>query len=248
MIDPATGWFEIKAIRRPDAHSVMEAFYEAWLCRYPRPQYIGYDNGGEFKDVFGHMCTNYGIKGKPSTSFNPQSNGIIERVHQVLGNALRTFELEEQELDTYDPWGPFLASAAWAIRSTFHTTLEATPGQLIYGRDMVLPLTFKADWARISMRKKQRVEENNARENRSRIAHEYKFGDKVLLKKTGHVPKLSKPMTGPYTVLAVNANGTVRIMKGVVEQTVNIRRLHPYFESDQSGSECSVACKDNKNN
>ena len=39
-----------------------------------------------------------------STSYNLQSNGIIERVHQVLGNALRTYELEEKELDTNDPW------------------------------------------------------------------------------------------------------------------------------------------------
>jgi hypothetical protein len=61
------------------------------------------------------------------------TNGIIERVHQVLGNALRTFELEKKELNTNDPWGPFLSAAAWAIRSTVHTTLDATPGQLGFG-------------------------------------------------------------------------------------------------------------------
>jgi hypothetical protein len=32
-------------------------------------------------------------------------------------------------MDEKDPWGPFLASAAYAIRSTFHTTLKATPGK-----------------------------------------------------------------------------------------------------------------------
>jgi hypothetical protein len=80
------------------------------------------------------MCDNYGMKEKPSSSYNPQSNGIVERVHQVLGNALRTFELEHKELDTNDPWGPFLSAAAWAIRSTVHTTLDATPGQLVFGR------------------------------------------------------------------------------------------------------------------
>ena len=35
MIDPVTGWFEIKAINKPDASTVMDAFYEAWMCRYP---------------------------------------------------------------------------------------------------------------------------------------------------------------------------------------------------------------------
>jgi hypothetical protein len=112
--------------------------------------YIGNDNGSEFKAQFKQMCDNYGMKEKPSSSYNPQSNGIVERVHQVLGNALRTFELENKELDTNeDPWGPFLSAAAWAIGSkdleriiqvnllwerfaigsTVHTTLDATPGQ-----------------------------------------------------------------------------------------------------------------------
>jgi hypothetical protein len=47
------------------------------------------------------------------------------------------------------------ASAAWAIRSTFHTTLGATPGQLVYGRDMLFDLSFKANWKNIKERKKE---------------------------------------------------------------------------------------------
>ena len=49
---------------------------------------------------------------------NPQSNAIIERVHQVLGNMLRTFELERQAFDPDDPWGEFLSAIIWAICST----------------------------------------------------------------------------------------------------------------------------------
>eukprot|EP00957_Ditylum_brightwellii_P108798 8299385-Ditylum_brightwellii.AAC.1 len=36
-----------------------------------------------------------------------------------------------------DPWGEVLASIAWAIRITYHTMLGATPGQLVYGHDML---------------------------------------------------------------------------------------------------------------
>jgi hypothetical protein len=89
---------------------------------------------------------NCGIKKKNSTPFNPQSNGIIERVHLTLTDSLRTAEIDGREMDEKDPWGPFLSSAAYAIRSTFHTTLKATPGQLALGRDMVLPIKFMADW------------------------------------------------------------------------------------------------------
>ena len=62
MIDPVTGWFEIKAILMPDAQMIMDAFHEAWLCRYPRPEQIVFDNGSEFKDVFALTCKNYGVK------------------------------------------------------------------------------------------------------------------------------------------------------------------------------------------
>ena len=56
-----------------------------------------------------------------------------QRIHQVVGNSLRTFQLESQELSENDPWTPYLASVAWAVRSTYHTVLNATAGQLVFG-------------------------------------------------------------------------------------------------------------------
>ena len=230
MIDPVTGWFEIKAILKPDAMMVMDAFYEAWICRYPRPEQIGFDNGSEFKDVFSATCKNYGIKEKHSTSHNPQSNGIIERIHQVMGNSLRTFQLESQELSENDPWTPYLASVAWAVRSTYHTVLNATPGQLVFGRDMVLPIQFQADWARIKLRKQETIDKSNTQENAKRIAHDYQVGDKVLLETPGILRKMSQPRQGPFKIVKVHTNGTVRIRRKNITEQVNIRRLTPYFE------------------
>jgi hypothetical protein len=115
-------------------------------------------------------------------------------------------------MDEKDQWGPFLASAAYAIRSTFHTTLKATPGQVVFGRDMVLPIKFMADWGAIEERRQKKIGRNNRRENASRISHDYKIGDKILLKKTGkHLRKLEAPITKPQTVTAIYTNGTVRI-------------------------------------
>jgi hypothetical protein len=72
---------------------------------------------------------------------------------------------------------------------------------------------------------------NNRRENSSRISHDYKVGDKILLKKPGkHLRKLEAPRTGPHTVTAIYTSGTVRIQKGKVNERVNISRLFPYFE------------------
>jgi hypothetical protein len=68
----------------------------------------------------------------------------------MIAGALRTFELlEKQELDRKDPWTPFLQAVCFAVRSTYHTTLGATPAQLVFRRDMMLPMKFKANWTAI---------------------------------------------------------------------------------------------------
>jgi hypothetical protein len=156
---------------------------------------------------------------------------VIKRIHQVVGNSLRTFQLEEHDLaDGSDPWTAHLASVAWAIRSTYHTVLNATPGQLVFGRDMVLPIQFQADWARIQLRKQTAIDKDNLRENAKRIDHDYQVGDKVLLERPGIVRKMSQPRTGPFEIIKVHTNGTVRIRRNHVTERVNIRRLTPYFE------------------
>jgi hypothetical protein len=135
-------------------------------------------------------------------------------------------------MDDKDPWGPCLSSAAYAIRSTFHTILKATPGQLVFGRDMVLPVKIMADWGgAIEPQRQKEMGRNNRRGNSSRISHDYKLGDKVLLKKPGkHLRKLKAPKTGPHTLAAIHTNGTLCIQKVKVNERVNIRILFPYFE------------------
>ena len=230
MIDPATGWFEIHAIPQATAECCMEAFDDQWLCRYPRPQYLGCDGGSEFKDVFQQMARNYGLVLKPSTPYNPQGNSIVERIHQVVGDQLRTFELDEQELNTHNPWSPFLSAVAFAIRSTYHTTLEATPAQLVFGRDMLLPIQFQADWAAIRERRQKVINQSNERENKKRIAHEYRVGDTVSKNRPGIQAKMKRKRDGPFTITHVYDNGTVRIQRGAVSERLNVRRIQPYFE------------------
>jgi hypothetical protein len=41
----------------------------------------------------------------------------------------------------------------WAINTTFHMTLKASPAQLAFNRDMILPTSFAANWYAINNRK-----------------------------------------------------------------------------------------------
>ena len=228
IIDPATGWFEIAEANNKSAASIQDLFHNTWLARYPRPQFIVFDNGGEFKREFKQMCNNYGIIAKPTTSHNPQANSIIERVHKVVNEMLRSFDLEKETLEEDNPFDYFLQSTAWAIRSTYHTTLQATPCQLVFGRDMIHNIAFKANWNRIQKRKQDLIYKSNNKENKSRIPYEYKVGDQVLLETPGILRKLSTSRTGPYPVTKVYNNGTIQIQRGIVSERVNIRRICPF--------------------
>jgi hypothetical protein len=117
-----------------------------------------------------------------------------------------------------------------AIRSTYHTTLQATPCQLVFGRDMIHNIAFRANWDQIQKRSQYIINRSNQKENKiySQIPYEYKVGDQVLLETPGILRKLSTPRTGPYPVTNVYKNGTIRIQKGVVSERVNIRRITPF--------------------
>ena len=53
----------------------------------------------------------------------------------------------------------FLTNAAWAIRSTYHTVLKASPGAAIFGRDMLFDIPSIADWNKIGDYKQRSIQE-----------------------------------------------------------------------------------------
>jgi hypothetical protein len=87
MIDPATGWFEMREIPNKEAITIANLVEQTWFTRYPWPSQVIFDRGKEFMGEFAKMVQrDYGIKRKPITTRNPQANSIIERVHQTIGN------------------------------------------------------------------------------------------------------------------------------------------------------------------
>ncbi len=74
------------------------------------------------------------------------------------------------EIDTADSVTPnyidvFLDNAAWAICSTYHTVLEASPGAAIFGQDMLFNIRFMADWHKIGEHRQSLTDRGNQREN-----------------------------------------------------------------------------------
>ena len=229
MIDPATSWFEIVAIPNKTAFEVANLAEITWFTRYPWPTQIIIDRGTEFMGEFMRMVKDdYGIKRKPITTRNPQANAVLERIHQTIGNMIRSMQPQNLDLEGNDPWSGILSAVAFAIRATYHTTLQATPSQLVFGRDAILNIKHDANWKFIKNRKQLLIKQNNLRENAMRKPYTYKVGDKVLIKAPENRKFGQDPYIGPYSVMQVNDNGTVILRKGAVSDTFNIRNLIPY--------------------
>ena len=94
--------------------SIANLVETTWLCRYPRPIEITYGQGSEF---IGHdfrkplIETEYGITDAPSTLVNPMSNAVLEWIHRVLGNLVRTCNINQSYVDKDDPWSVILYAA-----------------------------------------------------------------------------------------------------------------------------------------
>ena len=98
MIDPVTGWFEFVRYDDKIAITIANLVETTWLYIYPRPIEITYDHGKEFighKFIKSLFEDKYRIISKPITLVNPMSNAILERIHQVLVNLVRTLNVQQ---------------------------------------------------------------------------------------------------------------------------------------------------------
>ena len=88
--------------------------------------------------------TDYGLKRKPITNINPQSNAIIKRIHQTNGNIIHTFDVSN--IINNHPWSGILAATMFAVHETYHRTLQASQMKIVFGRDDILNIQHVVDW------------------------------------------------------------------------------------------------------
>ena len=210
------------------AAEIADITKKTWFTRYPLPQRILFDRSTKFMAEYAKMCHNdYSLKRKPITTRNPQSNAIIERIHQTIGNIIRTFDVSN--IINNNPWSGILATTMFAVRKTYHTTLQASLMQLVFGRESNLNIKHVANWEHILQRKKSQINHNNKQENMRQNIHQYKVGDKILLKSKKN-SKHELEFMGPFPITQKNDNGTVCFQKGIINDAVNIWRIKPFFD------------------
>ena len=125
-------------------------------------------------------------------------------------------------------WKKALHYAAFAVRASYHSILNASPGQLIFGQDMITRKIYEANWSYMSQRRFDAILADSDQENDKRISHFYNVGDTVMVR----IPKqfLAKTrliVNGPLTITDVHDNGTITIDKRSTTQQVIVRRVFP---------------------
>ncbi len=86
---------------------------------------------------------------------------------------MRTSKLDMAEMAKASDIDIFLSDAAWAICSTYHTVLKASPGVSIFGQDMPFDIPFIVNWQKIGEHRQQLMDLNNACENEGRNDYDY---------------------------------------------------------------------------
>ena len=103
----------------------------------------------------------YGIIAKPSTSGNPISNAVLERIHQVLVNLVCTCNITHHYVDKYDPCTGILDTSESSILSTTNRLKCYSPGKLIFVHDMILPIKHMVDWRLIRQQNPAQINKDN---------------------------------------------------------------------------------------
>ena len=127
-----------------------------------------------------------------------------------------------------------LETAAFAVHSAYQTTRRKSPGQIVFGRDMILPITHIEDRRYICHRKQTQIDNGIIQEKANIIDHDYRVGDKVM-KLTKSAYKYETPYRGPYKIVQTQTNGTATLRTGVVTMRLNIRNIKPYNTTNVQG-------------
>ena len=135
-----------------------------------------FDNGSEFKLHFTDSCESYGLEQKPITVWNPQANDILECIHTVLGDILRTSDIDMTDKINDEIIDNFIVNVAWAVCSTHHTVLQSPPSTVIFGQDMLFDIPYLADWIAIGQCRQKITDKMTACRNVKQTDWDYQPG------------------------------------------------------------------------
>jgi hypothetical protein len=126
-VDRFTRWPGVIPIPNITAETVARALLTRWISRFGCQQTITIDQGRQFESQLFHPLAKFcGIHLTQTTPYNLAANGLVERFHRTLKAAIMC------HADKH--WTEKLPLVLLGIRTTFKADLQASTGELVYGK------------------------------------------------------------------------------------------------------------------
>ncbi|HBK82804.1 MAG TPA: hypothetical protein DDZ41_04280, partial [Flavobacterium sp.] len=136
IIDRYTRWPEAYPLPDMKTTTVVQAFVDHYVSRFGIPLRITTDQGSQFEsNLFSELNRIFGSQRIRTTSYHPQSNGLVERFHRHLKAALYA----RQNTTNWRFELPFILLG---IRTAIKTDFGCTSADLVYGQTLRVPGDF----------------------------------------------------------------------------------------------------------
>jgi hypothetical protein len=116
-------------------------FFKEIFCLHGMPKTLISDRDVRFTSKFWtslFKLMNVGLN--MNIAFHPQIDGQTERINRILEECLRSFVSFNQV-----NWVECLFAAEFAYNNFFHTSINASPFQLVYGKNLLTPQQFHSN-------------------------------------------------------------------------------------------------------
>eukprot|EP00253_Pinus_taeda_P028534 PITA_28534 len=133
-----TKWVEAEALPRAIEDSVIQFLFHLFV-RYGLPREIITDGGPQFaRNKIAATLNSYHVQHKITTPYHPQANGQVESSNKII-EAILTKTIASHRCD----WAARLLEALWAYRTTWRSTTDYSPYQLVFGKQPIFPIEFE---------------------------------------------------------------------------------------------------------
>lgn len=227
-IDRFSRWPEAFPLPETSTAACAQAFLSGWISRYGLPAIITSDNGPQFiSDLWKQLSDSLGITLQRTTSYHPQSNGILERFHRSLKTVLRARMNGPDWVDQL-PW------ALLGLRTQAKEDLQTSPAELVFGEPLQIPGLPLRRSVEDPPEFLNRLRSDVIRllptptsfhgEQQSYVPADLRTADYVFVRQDSPRTSLQPPYRGPYRVLERGEKDFL-IHLGTREERISIDRL-----------------------
>lgn len=125
---------EFRLLRKQTGHTIGQFIFQELLCRYGACPELVTDNGTPFVAALDWLKERYHINHIRISAYNSRANGIIERRHLDVQEAIMKVANENAT-----KWHEHAHSVFWAERITIQKTTGYSPYYLVHGVEPILP-------------------------------------------------------------------------------------------------------------